>query len=56
MILMKMYKLTEEQRWYIIFEWKKGSLNVSRVARSFSCHFTTIYRVIGYYRRQNDVL
>ncbi|CAF1066025.1 unnamed protein product [Rotaria sordida] len=50
-----MYKLTEEQCWYIIIEWKKGSLNVSRVARSFNCHFTTIYHVINYYRRHNDV-
>ena len=55
MILLKMYKLTEEQRWYIIIEWKKGSLNVSRAARSFNCHFTTIYRVIDYYRRHNDM-
>ena len=49
MILLKIYKLTEEQRWYIIIEWKKGSLNVSRVARSL------IYRVIDYYRRHNDM-
>jgi hypothetical protein len=32
-----MYTLTEEQRWYIIIEWKKGSINVSQVARSFNC-------------------
>ncbi|CAF0993582.1 unnamed protein product [Rotaria sp. Silwood1] len=50
-----MYKLTEEQRWSIIIEWKKGSLNVLKFARSFKCHFTTIYRVINYYRRHNDV-
>ena len=55
MILLKMYKLTEQQRWYIIFEWKKGSLNVSRVARSVNYHFITIYCVIDYYRRHNDV-
>ena len=54
MILLKMYKLTEE-RWYIIFEWKKGSLHVSRVARSCNCHFSRIYHVIDYYRRHNDV-
>lgn len=50
-----MYKLTEEQRWYIIFEWKKRSMNVSQVARSLKCNRRTIYRVIDYYRRHNDV-
>ncbi|CAF3871737.1 unnamed protein product [Rotaria sp. Silwood1] len=50
-----MYKLTEEQRWYIIIEWKKGSLNVPEVVRSFNCHRSAVYRVIDYYRRHNDV-
>ena len=50
-----MYKLTEEQRWCIIIEWKKGSINVSRIARSFNCCRSTIYHVIDYYRRHNDV-
>ncbi|CAF3295272.1 unnamed protein product [Rotaria sp. Silwood2] len=50
-----MYKLTEEQRWYIIVEWKKGSLNVPKVVRSFDCHRSAVYRVIDYYRRHNDV-
>ena len=49
-----MYKLTEEQHWYIIFEWKKGSMNVSQVARSLNCNRRTIYNVIDYYRRHND--
>ena len=50
-----MYKLTEEQRWYIIIEWKKGSINISQVARSFNCQRSTVYDVIDYYRRHNDV-
>jgi transposase len=50
-----MYTLTEEQRWYIIIEWKKGSINVSQVARSFNCSRNTVYHVIDYYRRHNDV-
>ena len=54
-ITLKMYKLTEEQRWYIIIEWKKGSINVTQIARSFNCCCSTVYHVIGYYRRHNDV-
>jgi hypothetical protein len=54
-ILLKMYTRTEEQRWYIIGEWKKGSINVSQVARSFNCYRTTVYGVINYYRHHNDV-
>ena len=50
-----MYKLTEEQRWYIIIEWKKGSINISQVARSFNCQRSIVYDVIDYYRRHNDV-
>ncbi len=55
MILLKMYTLTEEQRWYIIIEWKKGSINVAQVARSFNCHRSTVYGVVNYYRHHNDV-
>ena len=55
MILLKMYTLTEEQRWYIIYEWKRGCINVSELARSFKCTRATIYHVINYYRRYNDV-
>jgi transposase len=50
-----MYKLTEEQRWYIICEWKKGSINISETARFLKCIRATIYDVIDYYRRHNDV-
>ncbi len=50
-----MYTLTEEQRWYIIIEWKKGSINVSEVARSYNCSRNTVYHVIDYYRRDNNV-
>jgi hypothetical protein len=50
-----MYTLSEEQRWYIINEWKKGSINVLRVARFLNCHVSTIYRVIDYYRRPHNV-
>ncbi|CAF4098988.1 unnamed protein product, partial [Rotaria sp. Silwood1] len=50
-----MYKLTEEQRWYIISEWKKGTINISKVAHSFKCTRVTIYNVINYYHRHNDV-
>jgi Mor family transcriptional regulator len=42
-------------RLYIIIEWKKGSINVSEVARSFNCSRNTVYHVIDYYRRHNDV-
>jgi len=55
MISSKMYKLTEEQRWYIICEWKKGSINISETARFLKCIRATIYDVIDYYRRHNDV-
>lgn len=50
-----MYTLTDEQRWHIIVEWKKGSLNVSQAARSFNCSRSAVYGVINYYRRHNDV-
>jgi transposase len=55
MIPLKMYGLTEEQHCYIIREWKKGSINISKVARSFKCHRSTIDGVIDYYHRHNDV-
>ncbi|CAF1515077.1 unnamed protein product [Rotaria sp. Silwood1] len=50
-----MYRLTEEQRWYIICEWTKGSINISKIARSFKGRRATIYDVIDYYGRHNDV-
>ncbi len=50
-----MYTLTEKQRWYIIIEWKKGSTNVSQVSHSFDCYRSTVYHVINYYRRHDDV-
>ncbi|CAF4088563.1 unnamed protein product [Rotaria sordida] len=50
-----MYKLTEVQRWYIISERKKGTINILKVVRSFKCTHVTIYNVINYYHRHNDV-
>ncbi len=55
LILLKMYTLSEEKRWYIISEWKKGSIDVPLVARYLNCHISTVYRVINYYRLHNDV-
>jgi len=49
-----MYTLTEEQHWHIIVQWKKGSLNVSQVARSFNFQRSAVYGVINYYRRHHD--
>ncbi|CAF1563824.1 unnamed protein product [Rotaria sp. Silwood1] len=50
-----MYTISEEKRWYIISEWKKGSINPSLVASFINCHVSTIYRVINYYCLHGDV-
>ncbi|CAF1178126.1 unnamed protein product [Rotaria sp. Silwood1] len=50
-----MYILSEEKRWYIINEWKKGSINTSCVARFLNYHARTICRIINYYRRHHHV-
>jgi hypothetical protein len=52
---LKMFTLNEEQRWYIVNEWKKGSKSFSRIARFLNCHISRIYRVINYYRCPHNV-
>ncbi len=47
MIPSKMYRLTEEQRWYIICEWKKGSINISKIAPSPSHPLYLYYSYIS---------
>ena len=44
-----MFILNEEQRWYIINEWKKRSTSISKIARSINCYISTVCRVIDYY-------
>ena len=51
----KMYPLSEEQRWYIISELKKGSINVRQTARFLKCHISTVYRIINQYRCYGNV-
>ena len=50
-----MYPLSEEQRWYIISELKKGSINVRQTARFLKCHISTVYRIINQYRCYGNV-
>jgi transposase len=52
---LKMFTLNEEQRWFIIHEWKNGSKSVSEIARFLRCHISTVYRVINYYRCHHTV-
>ncbi|CAF5152708.1 unnamed protein product, partial [Rotaria sp. Silwood1] len=50
-----MSQLSEEERWYIIHEWKKGFINVRQVALFLNCHINTIYRIINHYRCHRNV-
>ncbi len=54
-IVFKMHPFREEKRWYIISEWKKGSINILRTVRFLNCHVSTVYRITNYYRCRNYV-
>jgi transposase len=51
----KMYPLSEEHRWYIISELKKGSINVRQTARFLNCHINSVYRIINHYQCHGNV-
>ena len=52
---LKMFTFNEEQRWFIINERGNGSESVSQIARFLSCHISTVYCAINYYRCHHTV-
>ena len=51
----KMYLLSEEERWYIISKWKEGAKSVRQIARFHNCHLSTVYRINNHYQSHGDL-
>ncbi len=50
-----MYPLSEEHRWYIISELKKGSINVRQTARFLNCHINTVSTQFRQWCEEHDI-